>query len=113
LNGTVNEAKQRMTMEATSKENDYNKHTLLITSKAGTWELLINYFKQHYGNKLRAVDNRKWPSLPIITQWVKTAWDYIDPAIITIARKMMYCGLNSMKNLTLTPTKKATTCIMT
>jgi len=31
-----------MTIEATSKENYYSKHSLLITSKAGTWELLSN-----------------------------------------------------------------------
>jgi len=30
-----------------------------------------------------AAGNLKWPSLPIITQWVKTAWDSIDPAIIS------------------------------
>jgi len=64
-----------MTTEATSKENDYSKHTLLITSKAGTWELLINYSKQDYGNKRTAAGNPKWPSLPIITQCVKMAWD--------------------------------------
>jgi len=33
-----------MTIEATSRETNYLKHTLLITSIAGTWELLINYF---------------------------------------------------------------------
>jgi len=33
----------------------------LITSKAGTWELLINYFKQHYGNERTAADNLKQP----------------------------------------------------
>jgi len=71
----VNEATQRMTIETTSKETDYSKHTLLITSKAGTWELLINYFKKHYGNEHTAADNLKQLSLPIITQWVKTAWD--------------------------------------
>jgi len=26
-------------------------NNVLIISKAGTWELLINYFKQHYGNE--------------------------------------------------------------
>jgi len=55
----------------------------LITSKADTWELLINYFKQHYGNKCTAAGNLKQQSSPIITQWVKTAWDYINLAIIT------------------------------
>jgi len=42
LNETVNEAMQRMTIEATSKENDYSKHT-------------VNYFQSwHVGttNKL-------------------------------------------------------------
>ena len=43
-----------MTIEATLKENDYSKHTLLITSKAGTWELLINYFEKHYRNECTA-----------------------------------------------------------
>jgi len=38
-----------MTIEATANENGY-LNTLLITSKAGTWELLINYFKQDYKN---------------------------------------------------------------
>jgi len=65
---------QRMTIEATSKENDYSKQCV-NTSKAGTWELLINYFKQHYGNEHIAADNLKQPSLPSITQCVKTAWD--------------------------------------
>jgi len=46
-----------MTIEATSKEDDYSKQSLLITSKAGTSELLINYFKQHYGNERTAADN--------------------------------------------------------
>jgi len=55
----------------------------LITSKAGPGELLIKYFEQHYGNKRTAAGNLKRALLPIITQWVKTAWDYIDPAIIT------------------------------
>ena len=56
-------------VEDTSKENDY---TALITSKAGTWELLINYFKQHYRNECTVADNLKRLSL-LITQWVKTA----------------------------------------
>jgi len=30
---------------------------MLITSKDGTWELLINYFKKHYGNEHTAADN--------------------------------------------------------
>jgi len=47
----------------------------LITSKAGTWELLINYFNQHYANEHTAAGNLKWPSLPIVTQWMKTAFD--------------------------------------
>ena len=49
-----------MTIEATSKENN-----LLIISKAGTWELLINYFKQHYGNEQKTADNLKW--LAVVT----------------------------------------------
>jgi len=73
LNRTVNEATQRKTIETTSKENDYIKHTLLITFKTGTWELLINYFKQNYGDEHTAAGNLK--QLPIITQWEKTAWD--------------------------------------
>jgi len=32
-------------------------NNMLITSKACTWELLINYFKQHYGNERTAADN--------------------------------------------------------
>jgi len=43
-------------------------NNVLITSKAGTWELLINYFKQHYGNECIATGKLKWPLLPIITQ---------------------------------------------
>ena len=58
-------------------------NSVLITSKADTWELLINYFKQHYRNERTAADNLKQPLLPIIKQWVKTAWDKIDPGIIT------------------------------
>jgi len=54
---------ERMTIEATSKENDYSKHI----TKAGTWELLINYFKQHYRNEHKAVVNLKRPLLPIVT----------------------------------------------
>ena len=30
-----------------------------------------------------------------------------------MAQKMMYCGLNSMTNPTLTPTKKSVTCMIT
>jgi len=60
----ANEATQRLTIEATSKENN-----VLITSKAGTWELIINYFKQHFGNERTAADNLKWPLLPTVTQW--------------------------------------------
>ena len=62
-------------------KNDHRSHikgkqlqqtnNVLITSKAGTWELLINYFKQHYGNERTAAGNLKWALLPIITQWVK------------------------------------------
>jgi len=44
---------------------------VLITSKAGTWERLINYFKQHYRNEHTATGNLKQPSLPILIQWVK------------------------------------------
>jgi len=66
---------KKITIEATSQENDYSKNTLLITSKAGTWELLINYLKKHYGNEGTAVDNLRQPSLPTITQWVKMVWD--------------------------------------
>ena len=72
-----------MTIEATSKENTDGKHTLLIAPKVGTWELLINYFKKHYGNERIAADNLKLPSLSIVREWVKTAWDSIDSAIIT------------------------------
>ena len=32
-------------------------NNVLITSKAGTWELLINYFKQHYRKERTAADN--------------------------------------------------------
>jgi len=39
----------------------------------GSRKLLINYFKQHYGNEHRAADNLKRLLLPIVTQWVKTA----------------------------------------
>ena len=48
---------------------------MLITSKARIWELLINYFKQHYGNERTAAGNLKRPLLPIVIQWVKKAWD--------------------------------------
>ena len=34
-----------------------------------------------------AAGNMKQPPLPIMTQWVKTAWDLIDPAIIIRAFK--------------------------
>ena len=33
--------------------------------------------------------------------------------MIEMAWKMMYCGMNIMTNLTLTRTKKVTTCMMT
>jgi len=36
-------------------------NNVFITSKVGTWELLINYFKQHYGNERTAADYLKWP----------------------------------------------------
>jgi len=52
----VNEAVQRMTIEATSKKKRLQQ-TLLITSKAGAWELLIHYFKQHYINERTAAGN--------------------------------------------------------
>jgi len=65
---------------------------VLITSKAGTWELLINYFKQHYGNKRTAAGKLKRPSLPIVTQWVKMAWDSINPSIIT---KLKKCSISN------------------
>jgi len=74
LNGTVNEATQRMIIKVASKENDYSKHCV-ITSKADTWELLINYFEKHYGNEHTAADNLKQLLLPIVTQWVKMVWD--------------------------------------
>jgi len=35
------------------------ENNVLITSKAGTWEQLINYFKQHYENERTAADNLK------------------------------------------------------
>jgi len=53
MNGTVNKA-----TETTSKET-ITANTLLITSKAGTWELLINYFKHHYRNENTAAGNLK------------------------------------------------------
>jgi len=71
-----------MTIKATPKKT-ITANNVLITSKAGTWELLINYFKQHYGNECTAAGNQKQPLLRVVTQWVKTAWDSIDPAIIT------------------------------
>ena len=70
----VNEATQRMNIEATLKKT-ITANNVLITSKPGTWELQINYFKQHYRNERTAADNLKQPSLPIITQWVKMAKD--------------------------------------
>ena len=36
-----------------------------------------------------AAVNPRRPSLPIVTQWVKTAWDSIDPAIIVRAFQEM------------------------
>jgi len=44
---------------------------------------LGNYFKQHYRNEHTAAGNLKWPSLPVVTQWVKMTWESINPAIIT------------------------------
>ena len=38
---------------------------VLITSKPATWELPINYFKQHYRNKRTVAGNLKRPSLHI------------------------------------------------
>jgi len=40
---------------------------VLITAKAGTRELLINYFKKHYGSEWTAAGNLKWLLLPIVT----------------------------------------------
>jgi len=37
---------------------------VLITSKGGTWELLINCFKQHYRHERTAAGNLNRPSLP-------------------------------------------------
>jgi len=37
--------------------------------------ILINYFARHYRNERTAIGNLKQWSLPIITQWVKIAWD--------------------------------------
>jgi len=65
-------------------------NNVLITSKASKWELLINYFKQHYGNERTAADNLKRPLLPVVTQWVKMAWDEIDPGIITKSFKKCF-----------------------
>jgi len=71
-----------MTTEATPKENQYSEHS-------------VNYFQSwHMGttNQLLQTTLHKSthssrqpeaPSLPFITQWAKTAWDYINPAIIT------------------------------
>ena len=36
----------------------------------------LPYSKQHYRNEHTPAGNLKWPSLPNVTQWVKTAWDY-------------------------------------
>ena len=36
-----------MTIEATSKKN-FIANNVLITSKAVTWEPLVNYFEKHY-----------------------------------------------------------------
>jgi len=49
------------------------------------WENYVN--RDQPGCRLAleriAAGNLKRPSLPVITQWEKTAWDSIDPAIIT------------------------------
>ena len=37
--------------------------------------------------KHTAAGNMKRPPLPIVTQWVKTTWDLIDPAIVIRAFK--------------------------
>jgi len=63
----VNKVMLRKAIEATSKEDDYGKQ-------------FVNYFRSwHMGttNKLlqTALGNLKWPSLPIVTQWLKMVWD--------------------------------------
>jgi len=70
----VNEAKQRMTIEATSKENDYSTHSVnyFQSWQMGTTNKLP---KKHYANECTAADNLKQLSLPIVIQWVKTSWD--------------------------------------
>ena len=56
---------------------------MLITSKAGTWELLINYFKQHYRNECTAADNLKWLLLPSCHHTVgEDSLRFYQPAII-------------------------------
>jgi len=46
-------------------------NTVFNTCKAGTWELLINYFTQHYGNEHTAADNPMMPSsLPVVTSLI-------------------------------------------
>jgi len=64
----VNEATQKVNIEAISKGKPKLAHG--------------HYFKKHYGNERTAADNLKRLSLLIITQWMKMAWDSIDPAII-------------------------------
>jgi len=54
----------------THQRKTITANTVLIAFRAGTWELLIHYSKQHYRNE-RTAANLKWPLLPIITQWVK------------------------------------------
>ena len=74
-----------MTIGVTSKENKYSKQ-------------YVNYFQSwHMGttNKLlqtalwerTAADNLKWPLLPIVTQWVKTAWHYYQ-----IVQEVLFWG---------------------
>jgi len=48
LNGTANEAMQRMIIEATSKENDYSKHC-------------VNYFQRwHMGTTNKLLQTALW-----------------------------------------------------
>jgi len=71
-------------IECTSKETNYSKQCVNYFQ---VWHMgtttKLPYFKQHYGNKHTTGGNLSGPSLPIITQWIQTAWDAMDPAIIT------------------------------
>ena len=62
------------------------------------FKLKVIQYSEECKNNRRLVEhtaagNRKRPSLPIVTQWAKTAWDSIDPA--TIVRAFKKCSITN------------------